>query len=195
MSPPELERKTLSRELPLIEKIGDRRLRELVIEVWVRLWRESPYRDIGQAPNYLSEMDGDDTLVHHTNAVVKMSEAIAREFQQAYGTSLNFDRLLAGALLHDVDKLVLYERKGDSVQLSELGRKVSHGGYGARVAAQVGLPQDVVNIIACHSTMQHEVLPATIEAVLVAACDTANFQSYRLMKGKGLWKIPRPSDK
>jgi putative nucleotidyltransferase with HDIG domain len=140
-------------------------------------------------------MDGDETLVRHTNAVVNMAEAIASEFQQAYDVALNLDRLLAGGLLHDVDKLVLYERKGDSVQLSELGRKVSHGGYGAKVAAQVGLPQDVVNIIACHSPMQHEVLPATIEAVLVAASDTANFQSYRLMKGKGLWKIPHHSDK
>jgi putative nucleotidyltransferase with HDIG domain len=195
MTPTELERKTLTKELPLIAKIGDGRLKELVIEVWVRLWRESPYHDIGQAPNYLSEMDGDETLVRHTNAVVKMAEATAREFQQAYDITLNLDHLLAGALLHDVDKLVLYERKGDSVQLSELGRKVSHGGYGAKVAEEVGVPQNVANIIACHSPMQHEVLPATIEAVLVAASDTANFQSYRLMKGKGLWKIPRHSDK
>jgi len=195
MTHTELERKTLTQELPLIAKIDDGRLKELVIEVWVRLWRESPYRDIGQAPNYLSEMDGDETLVRHTNAVVNMAQAVAREFQQAYGISLNFDRLLAGGLLHDVDKLVLYERKGDSVQLSELGRKVSHGGYGAKVAAQVGLPQEIVNIIACHSPMQHEVLPTTIEAVLVAASDTANFQSYRLMHGKGLWKIPHHSDK
>lgn len=193
--PTEAERKTLIRELPLIERISDKKLRELVIEVWVRLWRESAYRDIRKAPNYLSEMDGEETLVRHTNAVAKMSEAIAREFQKAYGISLNFDRLLAGALLHDVDKLVLYERKGDSVQLSELGRKVSHGGYGARVAEEVGLPPEVVNIVACHSPMQQKVLPATIEAVFVAACDTANFQSYRLMKGKGLWKIPQPPNK
>jgi len=188
--PTEMERKTLTRELPLIDRISARNLRELVIEVWVRLWRESGYRNIREAPNYLSEMDGDETLVRHTNAVAKMSEAIAREFQEAYGISLNFDRLLAGALLHDVDKLVLYERRGSSVQLSELGHKASHGEYGANVAKEVGLPQEIINIIACHSPMQKKVLPATIEAVLVAGCDTANFQSYRLMKGKGLWKVP-----
>jgi len=186
----ETERKTIAEQLPLINQIGDGRLRELVIEVWVRLWRESAYRDISKALNYLSEMDGDETLVRHTNAVVKMSVAVAREFQQAYGISLNFDHLLAGALLHDVDKLVLYGRKGSLVQLSELGHKVSHGEYGAKVAKEVGLPQEVVNIIACHSPMQKKIVPATIEAVLVAACDTANFQSYRLMHGKGLWKIP-----
>lgn len=186
----EMERKSLTRLFPLIKKMGDIRLRVLVIEVWARLWRESPYQNLAEAPNYLSEMDGDETLVRHTNAVAKMTLAIAREFQKAYNFDLNFDRLLAGALLHDVDKLVVYERQGNSVQLSKLGKKIPHGEYGAGVAAQVGLSPAVVNIIACHSPMQKKVLPATIEAVLVAVCDTANFQSYRLMTGKGLWKIP-----
>ena len=187
----EMERKILTKRLPLINKISDGNLRGLVIEVWARLWRESPYGDIREAPNYLSEINGDESLIRHTNAVAKMSEAVAREFQQAYGISLNYDILLAGAILHDVDKLVLYERQGDSVQLTELGRKVSHGEYGALVAEQVGVPQEVANIIASHSpTIKRETLPATIEAVLVASCDEANFQSYRLMTGKGLWRQP-----
>ena len=186
----ETERKTLVKQLPLIDKISDSRLRELVINIWARFWRESAHQDISKVLNYLSEMGENETLVRHTNTVVKMTEAVAREFQQAYGISLNFDWLLAGALLHDVDKLVLYEQQGNSVQLSELGRKVSHGEYGANVAKQMGLPQEVANIMACHPPMQKKILPATIEAVLVAGCDTANFQSYRLMTGKGLWKIP-----
>ncbi len=186
----ETERKTLVKQLPPIDKISDSRLRELVINIWARFWRESAHQDISKVLNYLSEMGEDETLVRHTNTVVKMTEAVAREFQQAYGISLNFDWLLAGALLHDVDKLVLYEQQGNTVQLSELGRKVSHGEYGANVAKQMGLPQEVANIMACHSPMQKKILPATIEAVLVASCDTANFQSYRLMTGKRLWKIP-----
>ena len=184
----EVERKILMKQLPLINRISDGSLRELVIEVWARLWRESPYDDIGEAPNYYSEINGDETLVRHTNAVVKMSQAVAQEFQQAYGINLNYDTLLAGALLHDVDKLVLYERQGNSVELTELGDKVSHGEYGALVAEQVGLPQEVVHIIASHSPIQRKTLPATIEAVLVAWCDEANFQAYRLMTGKGLWR-------
>jgi len=186
----ETERETLVKQLPLIDKISDNRLRELVINIWARFWRESAHQDISKVLNYLSEMGEDETLVRHTNAVTKMTEAAAREFQQAYGISLNLDWLLAGALLHDVDKLVLYEQQGNTVQLSELGHKESHGEYGANVAKQMGLPQEVANIMACHSPMQKKILPATIEAVLVAGCDTTNFQSYRLMTGKGLWKIP-----
>lgn len=186
----ERERGILTKQLPLINRINDGRLRDLVIKVWVMLWRESPYHDISEVPNYTTELIGkdDETLVRHTNAVVKMSEAIARQFQQVYGSNLNYDILLAGSLVHDIDKLVLYERQGDSVQLSELGRRESHGEYGAIVAEQVGFPQAIVNIIASHSPTLRKTLPATIEAVFVACCDEANFQSYRLMTGKGLWR-------
>ena len=185
------EKKNLMKQLPPINKIGDDTLRDMVIEVWVRFWRESPYNDISEAPNFTSELScSDETLVRHTNAVVNMSEAAAREFQKVYGASLNYDNLLAGVVLHDVDKLVLYGYQGNSVELTELGRKVTHGEYGARVAKQVGLPEQVVNIIASHSLIKRETLPATIEAVLVSTCDWANFQSYRLMVGEGLWQTP-----
>ena len=183
------EKKVLMKELPSISKIGDDALRDLVIEVWVRFWRESPYNDISEAPNFTRELScGDETLMRHTNAVANMSEAAAREFQQVYGVSLNYDNLLAGAVLHDVDKLVLYGHQGDSVELTELGRKVTHGEYGSRVAKQVGLPEQVVNIIASHSVVRRETLPTSIEAVLVSYCDGAVFQSYRLMIGEGLWQ-------
>ena len=186
----EVEKENLARQLPLINKISEGKLRDLVFEVWATLLRESAYHDISEAPNFTRELMGDDdeTLVRHTNTVVKMSEAVARVFQQAYGTTINYDTLLAGAILHDVDKLLLYERRGDSVELTELGRSVPHGEYGARVAEQAGLPQEVVNIIASHSPTQRKTLPASIEAVIVGCCDEATFQSYRLMTGKGLWR-------
>lgn len=185
----EAERKILMKQLPLINRISDGNLRDLVIEVWARLWRESPYGNINEVPNFTRELSsGDETLIRHTNAVVKMSEAVAREFQQVYGVSLNYDNLLAGAILHDVDKLVLYEHQGDSVELSKLGRKVTHGEYGALMAKQIGLPEQVVNIIASHSVVKRETLPASIEAVLVSYCDGAVFQSYRLMIGEELWQ-------
>ena len=185
----EMERKILMEQFPLISRISDSNLRDLVIEVWVRLWRESPYGDISEVPNFTRELSsGDETLVRHTDAVVKMSVAAAREFQEVYGVSLNYDNLLAGAILHDVDKLVLYGRQGDSVELTELGHQVTHGEYGALVAKQVGLPEQVINIIASHSVVKRETLPASIEAALVSCCDGAVFHAYRLMIGEELWQ-------
>jgi len=186
----EMLRESLLRQMPLIDKISDSKLRGMVIEVWVKLMQASGHHDINEFPNFISEIGDNENLARHTNAVVNMSEALAREFQQAYGINLNHDILLAGALLHDVDKLVLYERQGDSVQLTELGRKVAHGEHGALIAEQAGLPPEVVNIIASHSPILRKTLPASIEAVLVACCDEGNFQSYRLMTGRGLWRKP-----
>ncbi len=42
----EAERKILEERLPLISRIRNGNLRDMVIEVWTRLWRESSYDDI-----------------------------------------------------------------------------------------------------------------------------------------------------
>ena len=183
------EKRILTNYFPLIKRISNKDgLRAMVIEAWVSLWRESGYRDITEAPNSLTEYDGDDDIVRHTNVVARMASAIAAELERAYGVNPDYDLLLAGALLHDVDKLVLFERKGDSVQVGELGKKVPHGQYGALVAEKIGLPREVVNIIASHSPINPMASPETIEAVIVAFCDEVSFQSYRFITGQGLLK-------
>jgi len=61
----EMEKEKLAKQLPLINKISDSKLRDLVFEVWAKLLRESPYHDISEAPNFTKELMGDDdeTLV------------------------------------------------------------------------------------------------------------------------------------
>ena len=181
------EKRILASQFPLITQISNEELRDMVIETWVRLWRESGYQNIGEAPNTLSEEGGDETLVGHTNAVVRVVMAAAEQLQQVYPIKLNRDFLLAGAFLHDVDKIVIYERKGNLVEFSERGHQVSHGAYGASVAEQIGLPPEVVNIVASHTPERPTMAPATIEAVLVGHCDLAVYQSFRLMKGMGVY--------
>ena len=186
------ERRAVVSQFPLIRQISNEDgLRDMVIETWVRVWRESGYRDIGEAPNVRSEQGVDDPLVRHTNAAVRMVRAAAKEIQQVYHMNLNYDILLAGAFLHDVDKLVVFQRKGNLVEFSELGHKVAHGDYGADVAEQIGLPPEVVNIIASHNyTIRPDAPdPTTIEAALLAYCDLAAFQAFHVMTGKGVHKF------
>ena len=120
-----------------------------------------------------------------------MAKAAAKEIQQVYHMNINYDILLAGAFLHDIDKLVVLQRRGNLVEISELGHKVAHGDYGADVAEQMGLPPEVVNIIASHNyTIRPEApLPTTIEAVLLAHCDLGAFQAFHVMTGKGVHKF------
>jgi 7,8-dihydroneopterin 2',3'-cyclic phosphate phosphodiesterase len=130
----------------------------------------------------------DETFVRHTGAVVSTAMAFAQELQSAYNVNIDYDVLLAGAILHDVEKPVAYMRKENVVETTPLGRKTPHGEYGARMAEQAGLPQAVINIIASHSPTEGKVPPASIEAVIVGCCDAGIFQSYRLMTGRDLWR-------
>ena len=186
------EKRTIMGEMPLIGHIGNKEgLRDKVIATWVRLWRQSEYRDIGKAPNIPSNMAQDnETLISHTNAVARITIAAAKAFKQVYGKDINFDYLLAGAMLHDVDKLVTRQRFGNTIEINGEIRNVNHGEYGALIAEQMGLPPEVVNIIACHPGIESNPDPATIEAVIVAHCDWATFQSHRLMSGMALLKLP-----
>lgn len=188
----EEERKAVLNCFPLINEIdNEAHLRDMVIQTWVRLWRQSGFGDIAEAPNVLSKQGMDDSLVRHTNAVVRMAKSAAEQIQQVYGMGIDYDLLLAGAFLHDIDKIVLYQRKGDRVELSELSQRAAHGDYGAGVAKEIGLPPEVVNMIASHNYTIRPAAPepATIEAVLVAHCDLAAFQAFFLMNGHGLCRF------
>lgn len=185
------EKDHLAKHLPMINKINDPDIKDRVYGVLARVLRESAYQDISDVPNFTTELMGgedDETFVRHTSAVVGTAMAFAKELQSAYNASIDYDILLAGAILHDVEKPVAYARNGNVVELTPLGRKTPHGEYGALMAEQAGLPQPVINIIASHSPTEGKIPPASIEAVIVGCCDAGVFQSYRLMTGRGLWR-------
>jgi len=185
------EKDHLAKHLPMINNIDDPDLRDKVYGLLAGVLNESPYQDITDVPNFTTELMGgedEETFVRHTGAVVSGAMAFAGALQSAYGIRIDDDILLAGAILHDVEKPVAYARKGNVVELTPLGRKTLHGEIGASMARQAGLPETVINIIASHSPTEGKIPPASIEAVIVRCCDTGVFQSYRLMTGKGLWQ-------
>ncbi|MBI2870039.1 MAG: HD domain-containing protein [Chloroflexi bacterium] len=171
----EQERTGLEACFPRLADISDASLREKVMELWLRLWRESGYRDIGDCPNHPNVTD---SLVLHTAAVTEMSLVSGRALERTYHYPLDYDRLLAGAISHDADKLVVFGGAGGTLHRDEV-----HGQYAASLAGRVGLPPEVVNIIASHSAMHPVAVPQTVEAVIVADCDHAAFRAFRLMKG------------
>ena len=121
----EKEKKHLAKHLPIINEINNPELKEMVYGVFARVLRESAYQDITEVPNFTTELMGgedDETFVRHTSAVVSTAMAFAKELQSAYGLSIDYDILLAGAILHDVEKPVVYARKGNVVELTPLGR-------------------------------------------------------------------------
>lgn len=185
------ERKIVASQMPLIRQISNAAgLRDMVIEAWVRCWRESDNKDLGKAP-FRCELEGDiETLVRHTNATAKMTIAAAKEFERIYQVTLNRDWLLAGAILHDVDKVILQRRNENKVEITERARQIVHGKYGAEIAEQVGIPRGIVNIIASHSANHPSEPPASAEAILVARVDGASYDSYPFLSGRGVFAKP-----
>ena len=126
-------------------------------------------------------------FVEHTIAVTEGAAALARAQAEAYAElpyALDFDRLYAGGLLHDVGKLLEIEPDGEGGwRKSPAGRFARHPISGAILASESGLPPEIVNIIACHSK-EGEGRPQVVETVLIHLADFATFDPL-VMKQKG----------
>jgi putative nucleotidyltransferase with HDIG domain len=118
------------------------------------------------------------SLVEHTIAVTEGALGLADAQESAYSHmpyKVNMDRLIAGGLLHDVGKLLETEKdeKG-GFRKSLKGMYARHPISGAILAAKCGLPDDIVNTVACHAK-EGEGAPKVIETVLIHQADFATF--------------------
>lgn len=127
------------------------------------------------------------TLVEHTIAVTEGAAGLARAQAEAYGRlpyAIDFDRLYAGGLLHDVGKLLEIEPDGKGgYRKSRAGQHARHPVSGAILASECGLSEAIVNIIVCHAK-EGEGRPQVVEAVLIHQADFATFDPL-VMKQKG----------
>ncbi len=171
-----------------LEKIKDEKLREQVVQVWVTaaaLGGWSSIEDLQRLPfTILTDTKGIN-IVEHTIAVTEGALGLAEAQLRAYHQmpySVNFDRLIAGGLLHDVGKLVEVHPDGKGgYKKSRAGELVRHPISGAIIAAKVGLPDDVINTIACHAK-EGEGAPKVLETVLIHQADFATFDPLVMMQ-------------
>jgi hypothetical protein len=164
---PMKDKQAIRKAFPLIAQIKDAKLRERTVNAWSIAWKESSYKNLEDAPFGLPEdappgvtpFEGD-TLVKHTNAVASAALAMGRLVVQQYDVKINLDYVIAASILHDLDKIVMYEKRGGKTVHSELGGKIVHGAYGGHIALLAGLPQDIVFIIMAHSPKVNVELPS-----------------------------------
>ncbi|MBP1715966.1 MAG: putative hydrolase [Deltaproteobacteria bacterium] len=110
---------------PAIKKIKDPELSRKVLLLWYQAWKSSNYlrvEDVHQfepARDYISY-----TNVAHTNQVCRACQAIAAMVSKELNLKLHMDYLLAGAILHDVDKIMIFDSKTGG--FTETGRRKSH---------------------------------------------------------------------
>lgn len=155
---------------PTIVKIKDRDLREKVIQTWFNAWKRSNFlriEDVHQFEPARKHINY--TNVDHTNQVCQACERMATIPSKILGLQLNLDYLRAGALLHDVDKMVVFDAQTGGG--TEAGRRTPHAVAGASMARAEGLPEEVAHIIEAHSTKFSPHPPKSIEALILRHAD------------------------
>ncbi|MFA5123417.1 HD domain-containing protein [Zavarzinia sp.] len=176
---------------PVLELIGNAELRRKVVDAWMLAIERGGWKSMEHLramPFTLQAETGGVNFIEHTLAVTRGAVALAEAQEQSYAKMpyiINKDRLVAGGLLHDLGKLVEIERRPDGTHgLSACGRRLRHPISGSLLAAEAGLPDDVINTIACHSK-EGEGAPKFIETVLIHQADFATFDPLA-MRTKGL---------
>lgn len=168
-----VSREDVKRAIPELDWIGDEKLREKVVDVWMYALNRGGWDKLEDVPFTLS-FKNSGTLVDHTRRVARLVKNVAL----ARGEDIDMDVLLAGALLHDVGKALEYERVGKEVKVSEYGKKERHPISGAKLARELGLPEKVTHIIESHSH-EGDNMRRSKESIIVHHCDFIDFELRR----------------
>lgn len=163
--------------LPEIGLIEDQELQEKVLKTWKAALDRGGWQptDIERLPFTLAKQ-AKISFAQHVRSVTKICLAVAETFDEIYGDTLELNRdiLLAGALLHDVGKLLEMEEVDGKFQKSHQGKLVRHPFSGVALADANGIPPEVQHIIGTHSK-EGDPYPRTTEGIILHYADFMNF--------------------
>jgi putative nucleotidyltransferase with HDIG domain len=170
--------------------IQDSDVRNKVIEAWVKgceMGGWDSVDELHQMPFTLLTDTHGVSFIEHTKVVTWGAYHLAQAQERNYEElpyAIDYDRLIAGGLLHDVGKLmeIQFVKEGE-YRKSYAGKCARHPISGAILAAQVGLSEEIVNTIACHAK-EGEGRPQFVETVFIHQADYATFNPL-VMKEKG----------
>jgi putative nucleotidyltransferase with HDIG domain len=124
----------------------------------------------------------------HVRGVTRVAKASMDEFNAIYASqnikfALDHDTLIAGALLHDIGKLVEYEKEaGGNTVKSQMGKNLRHPFSGTFLALRNGCSSRIGHIIANHAAEGDGTLRSP-EAVIVNKADFINFETVKSFLG------------
>lgn len=172
-------------EFNLIQEAG---LRDKCLQAWEVAMQAGGWTpdDLTRLPFTLLINPCPASFIEHVRAVTLTAVRTAEVFAEIYGERLpvRMDLLVAGALLHDIGKLVEYEKgsQGQTVE-SYGGGLLRHPFSGMELAARCGLPVEVLHIIAAHAG-EGDKVNRTTEATLVNHADFMSFHSLQRLQPK-----------
>ena len=162
---------------PEIDLIKDNDLATRVIDIWCEIWRSSKWERIEDCPKNPLKYSDDVKLVPHIRSVTLSAISMAENIEKMHPATrgkIDVDRLLAGCLLHDVDKLLMYVPKDDGTAGKDrFADLLPHGTYTGYVMLNHGLDMDLVNAVVCHSENATLSVPITFEGLIMKSVDHA----------------------
>jgi putative nucleotidyltransferase with HDIG domain len=184
----EKDRDYIVRLFPTVSTIKDEGVRDKVIQAWLHAWKQSNFpqiEDVHQfepARDYIAY-----TNVEHTNQVCQACESIAALAGGTFDLKLRLDDLRAGALLHDVDKMMIFDSKTGG--FTEMGRRTFHALAGAALARSLELPEEVAHIIEAHSVRFSPHPPKSAEALILRHADILAASFVYMARGLDMEKV------
>lgn len=165
--------------LPEIGFLTDVKIKESCILTWLEAvkignWDE---KTLIKIPFVLNELENCPvTLLSHVRNVTDLALTIYEKFSNTYNEYIELDRdaIIAGALLHDVGKLLEYKLKDNCFVYSENEKYLRHPLAGALIAKKCGVPDNIIHIIATHS-FEGTNSKRTPESFIVRNADWLNF--------------------
>lgn len=166
--------------LPELALIQDERLREQVVEVHALALAETGFDRIEDIPPTGvpdSPPMTRGTQADHYRGTATMAVGLAKGMQDVLDhVEIDYDVLIAAALVHDVGKAYEYEHherwKRDRARTGS--PSLRHPAYGAHLALTVGLPEPVVHCVAVHPYLaEGAFVKASLETTIVQYADVA----------------------
>jgi putative nucleotidyltransferase with HDIG domain len=174
-------RERLLELIPEFDLLQDAALREKCVKTWEAAMAEGGWTpdDLARMPFTLLINPCPTSYIDHVRAVTLTAIRSAEVFADMYGDLLpvNMELLIAGGLLHDIGKLLEYEKRDDGMTVQTYaGKMLRHPFTGMELAARFGLPAEVQHMIASHAG-EGDKVKRTTEATILNHADFMNFHS------------------
>lgn len=155
--------------IPAINEIVGSPLRKAVTATWEKAWCASPYENLGDVPQ--GRKTPDRPLLIHVNEVNNCALTLLALAESEFNLQPDRDTTLSAAILHDVDKPLLFRRTEKGCEFVEGRTQADHGPLGAQLALEHGVPENVATMVRHHYPFTDVPLPATLEATILYYAD------------------------
>lgn len=163
----------ISETFPQLEAIADADLRRRVTAAWSSALAASEHDSVEAIPYLPKYRDylGEASLGAHVRQTTAIAVALAEAIEAVYdGSVLDRDTVVAGALLHDVSKVLETPPGGEPGASTAIGDLLGHPHYAQHLLAAEGLSVELQHIALSHSP-KTGVGIRTAEALVVWAAD------------------------